>query len=173
MKVKFICRKFECRKDIHYKIQTGTSCENCNSKAKAMYIFTTLGFPTYNFDFHADTSRLYTWTSGCMFLDTHWPLKLLKKYLLFYSKKYWQLGRQRKYCKLTETCIQNNTVFLRLNYCQYGKQNKYCKLTETVFWKSLYLYFHINVKKIFTVSSCDLITSHSILAARTIICQSQ
>ena len=23
-----MCRKFECRKDIHYKIQTGTSCEN-------------------------------------------------------------------------------------------------------------------------------------------------
>ena len=33
MKVKVICRKFECRKDIHYKIETGTSCEKCNSKA--------------------------------------------------------------------------------------------------------------------------------------------
>ena len=33
MKVKVICRKFECRKDIHYKTQTGTSCEICNSKA--------------------------------------------------------------------------------------------------------------------------------------------
>ena len=28
-----MCRKFECRKDIHYKTQTGTSCEKCNSKA--------------------------------------------------------------------------------------------------------------------------------------------
>ena len=26
-------RKFECGKDIHYKTQTGTSCEKCNSKA--------------------------------------------------------------------------------------------------------------------------------------------
>ena len=28
-----MCRKFECRKDIHYKTQTGTSFEKCNSKA--------------------------------------------------------------------------------------------------------------------------------------------
>ena len=28
-----MCRKFECRKYIHYKTQTGTSCEKCNSKA--------------------------------------------------------------------------------------------------------------------------------------------
>ena len=28
-----MCRKFESRKDIHYKTQTGTSCEKCNSKA--------------------------------------------------------------------------------------------------------------------------------------------
>ena len=28
-----MCRKFECREDIHYKTQTGTSCEKCNSKA--------------------------------------------------------------------------------------------------------------------------------------------
>ena len=27
-----MCRKFECRKDIHYKTQSGTSCEKCNSK---------------------------------------------------------------------------------------------------------------------------------------------
>ena len=32
LKVKVMCRKFECRKDIHYKTQTGTSCEKCNSK---------------------------------------------------------------------------------------------------------------------------------------------
>ena len=30
---KSLCRKFECRKDIQYKTQTGTSCEKCNSKA--------------------------------------------------------------------------------------------------------------------------------------------
>ena len=36
MKVKVMCRKFECRKDIHYKTQTGTSCEKCNSKAYCM-----------------------------------------------------------------------------------------------------------------------------------------
>ena len=28
-----MCRKFECRKGIHYNTQTGTSCEKCNSKA--------------------------------------------------------------------------------------------------------------------------------------------
>ena len=28
-----MCRKFECRKGIHYKTQTGTSCEKCNSNA--------------------------------------------------------------------------------------------------------------------------------------------
>ena len=28
-----MCGKFECRKDIHYKTQTGTSCKKCNSKA--------------------------------------------------------------------------------------------------------------------------------------------
>ena len=33
MKVKVMCRKFECHKDIHFKTQTGTSCEKCNSKA--------------------------------------------------------------------------------------------------------------------------------------------
>ena len=33
MKVKVVYRKFECRQDIHYKNQTGTSCEKCNSKA--------------------------------------------------------------------------------------------------------------------------------------------
>ena len=32
MKVKVMCGKFECCKDIHYKIQTGTSCEKNNSK---------------------------------------------------------------------------------------------------------------------------------------------
>ena len=30
MKVRVMCRKFECREDIHYKTQT--SCEKCNSK---------------------------------------------------------------------------------------------------------------------------------------------
>ena len=30
---KVMCWKFECRYDIHYKTQTGTSCEKCNSKA--------------------------------------------------------------------------------------------------------------------------------------------
>ena len=33
MKVKVMGKKFECRKDIHYKTQTGTSCEKCNSNA--------------------------------------------------------------------------------------------------------------------------------------------
>ena len=33
MKFKVMCWKFECRYDIHYKTQTGTSCEKCNSKA--------------------------------------------------------------------------------------------------------------------------------------------
>ena len=33
MKVKVMCRIFEQRKDIHNKIQTGTSGEKCNSKA--------------------------------------------------------------------------------------------------------------------------------------------
>ena len=33
MKVREMCRKFECREDIHYKTQTGTSREKCNSKA--------------------------------------------------------------------------------------------------------------------------------------------
>ena len=31
--VRVMCRKFECREDIHYKTQTGNSCEKCNSKA--------------------------------------------------------------------------------------------------------------------------------------------
>ena len=35
MKVRVVCRKFECREDIHYKTQTGTSCEKCNSNSKA------------------------------------------------------------------------------------------------------------------------------------------
>ena len=29
MIINAMCRKFECRKDIHYKTQTGTSCEKC------------------------------------------------------------------------------------------------------------------------------------------------
>ena len=33
MKFKVMYWKLECRKDIHYKTQTGTSCEKCNSKA--------------------------------------------------------------------------------------------------------------------------------------------
>ena len=33
VKVKVMCKKFECRKDIHYKTQTRTSWEKCNSKA--------------------------------------------------------------------------------------------------------------------------------------------
>ena len=33
MKVRDMCRKFECREGTHYKTQTGTSCEKCNSKA--------------------------------------------------------------------------------------------------------------------------------------------
>ena len=28
-----MCRKSECRKDVHYKAQTGTNCEKCNSEA--------------------------------------------------------------------------------------------------------------------------------------------
>ena len=28
-----MCRKFECRKDIHYQTQTGTSFKKCNSDA--------------------------------------------------------------------------------------------------------------------------------------------
>ena len=40
MKVKVICTKFECRKDIHYETQTGTTCEKCNSKAFGLGIFT-------------------------------------------------------------------------------------------------------------------------------------
>ena len=34
-----LCRKFDCRKDIHYKTQTGTSCEKCNSKAFRLGIY--------------------------------------------------------------------------------------------------------------------------------------
>ena len=48
MKVKVICRKFEYRKDIHYKTQTGTSCEKCNSKAFQ------LGIEPYNSLIHND-----------------------------------------------------------------------------------------------------------------------
>ena len=33
MKVRIMCRKFDCCEDIHYKTQTGTSCKKCNSKA--------------------------------------------------------------------------------------------------------------------------------------------
>ena len=33
MNYRVMCRKLECREDIHYKTQTGTSCEKCNSKA--------------------------------------------------------------------------------------------------------------------------------------------
>ena len=33
MKVKVMCGKFECRKDLHYKTQTGTSCKKCNCKS--------------------------------------------------------------------------------------------------------------------------------------------
>ena len=33
IRICFRFRKFECREDIHYKTQTGTSCEKCNSKA--------------------------------------------------------------------------------------------------------------------------------------------
>ena len=32
MKVNVMCRKFECRKDIHYKTQTGTSFENATPR---------------------------------------------------------------------------------------------------------------------------------------------
>ena len=32
-KVRVMCRKFECPEDIHYKTQTGNSCEKCKSKA--------------------------------------------------------------------------------------------------------------------------------------------
>ena len=28
-----MCRKFECRKNIHYTTKTGTSCEKYNSQA--------------------------------------------------------------------------------------------------------------------------------------------
>ena len=88
MKVSVMCRKFECRKDIHYKTQTGTSCENCNSEAfwlgiepassglldqcstiaffatgpglcLIVYTFTTLEFPTHNTDFHLLTASVH------------------------------------------------------------------------------------------------------------------
>ena len=58
--IKVMCRKFECRQDIHYKTQTGTSCEKYNSKAFGSYNvylkLTTLEFPTHNFDFHLLTT---------------------------------------------------------------------------------------------------------------------
>ena len=38
MKVMVIFRKFECRYDIHYKTQTRTNCEKCNSKAFSLGI---------------------------------------------------------------------------------------------------------------------------------------
>ena len=52
MKVKVICRKSECRKDIHglglgvAVFATGPGLD------LIMYIFTALEFPTYKFDFH-------------------------------------------------------------------------------------------------------------------------
>ena len=85
MKVNVIQRKFECRNDIHYKTQTGTSCEKCNSEAirlgidlrfafslglgvaffptgpgfvLIMYIITTLEFPMYNIVFHLLTASV-------------------------------------------------------------------------------------------------------------------
>ena len=84
MKVRVLWRKFECRKDIHYKTQTRTSCEKCNSKAfrlgiepassgllffatgpglgLIMYIFTTLEFPSQNSDFHlVSVKAVQTW----------------------------------------------------------------------------------------------------------------
>ena len=44
MKVKVVCRKFECREDIHLGL--------------IMYIFTTLEFSTHNFDFHLLTTSV-------------------------------------------------------------------------------------------------------------------
>ena len=41
MKFRVMCRKFECREDIHYKTQTRTSCEKWNSKVQeknVMYV---------------------------------------------------------------------------------------------------------------------------------------
>ena len=43
MKVSVVCRKFECREDIHYKTETGTSCKKCNSKAFRLAIELQLG----------------------------------------------------------------------------------------------------------------------------------
>ena len=38
MKVKVMCGKFDCRKDIHYEPQTETSCKKCNSKTSDLWI---------------------------------------------------------------------------------------------------------------------------------------
>ena len=64
-----MCRKFECRYDIHYKTQTGTSCEKLEGLGVAffatgpglgliMYIISTLEFPTHNLKFHLSTTSV-------------------------------------------------------------------------------------------------------------------
>ena len=58
MKVNVMCRKFECRKGIHYKTHI-------------MYTFTTLEFPTHNIDFHLLTASVnakyyYSYTCSCI-----------------------------------------------------------------------------------------------------------
>ena len=63
MKVRDMCRKFECREDIHYKTQTRTSCDwfaTGPGLGLIMYIFTTLEFPTHISDFHLKISVLPT-----------------------------------------------------------------------------------------------------------------
>ena len=57
MKVRIMCRKFECRKHIHYKTQTGFDSQpeglgvaffaTGPGLGLIMYMFTTLEFPTH------------------------------------------------------------------------------------------------------------------------------
>ena len=53
MKVKVICRKSECRKDIHgLGLGVAFFATSGPGLDLTMYIFTALEFPRYKFDFH-------------------------------------------------------------------------------------------------------------------------
>ena len=128
MKVNVMCRKFEYRKDIHYKTQTGTSCEKCNSKAFRLAIEKDKNWNHWKSGKQLRYTRLLPWFWRSSYYHA-WPLRRNSEWhhhlwqrcsLLSWSRSQDDPSNRLHFCSLIVSCIKTGRFFYFLNFSLYS-----------------------------------------------------
>ena len=153
MKLVDMCRKFECREDIHYKTQTGTSCEKCKGLSRHFDI--ERGLCRH---LRKDRDMYHMSRIVPQIVNSHWILMTMiyhQKPIFTFSwevtgfsrrwhedqkPKYWRLGAPPSWNITTSNSIQdgddlvvNALVFdlrVQLQHCTYQRKTLLFTLTK-------------------------------------------